>query len=139
MKRSRFHLAFPVQDLGEARAFFSGILGCTEGRSARRWVDFDFFGHQISAHLVDEADAEAAKNPVDGDRVPTRHFGLILEWADWEELRDSLQTKQAKFLIQPKIRFQGRAGEQATMFVVGPSSNVLEFKAFRDEKDIFRK
>jgi len=137
MSRPRFHLAFPVLDLGEARAFFNGLLGCNEGRSAPRWVDFDFFGHQISAHLRDRTEEPAAQNAVDGDRVPTRHFGLILDWEDWESLRDRLQDGGARFVIEPKVRFIGKPGEQATMFVDGPSGNVLEFKAFRSEKDIF--
>ena len=138
MKRPRFHLAFPVYSLEEARDFFGGVLGCAEGRSASRWVDFDFFGHQISAHLCDDSETPTQQNSVDGDRVPTRHFGLILDWSHWESLRDKLLEQQAKFVIEPKVRFRGRAGEQATMFVSGPSGNVLEFKAFRAEEDIFR-
>ena len=137
MTRPRFHLAFPVTDLTEARDFFGGLLGCTEGRSAPRWVDFDFFGHQISAHLCAAPEDQPAENAVDGDRVPTRHFGLILEWVQWETLRDQLEGRSAQFVIKPKVRFQGRPGEQATMFVRGPSGNVLEFKAFRAEQDIF--
>jgi len=137
MSRPRFHLAFPVSDLGEARSFFGGLLGCDEGRSAPRWVDFDFFGHQISAHLRDDEEGEPPLNSVDGDRVPTRHFGLILVWSDWELLRAKLVQGDARFVIDPKIRFVGQPGEQATMFVAGPSGNVLEFKAFRSESDIF--
>ena len=137
MTRPRFHLAFPVNSLEEARVFFLEILGCAEGRSAPRWVDFDFFGHQLSAHLRDEHTLQSAENTVDGDRVPVRHFGLILQWSEWESLRDTLQARKAQFVIEPKVRFQGRPGEQATMFVRGPSGNVLEFKAFRDELDIF--
>ncbi len=137
MSRPRFHLAFPVFDLDEARAFFGGLLGCREGRSAPRWVDFDFFGHQISAHLREIDVSEEAVNSVDGDKVPTRHFGLILEWDEWEQLRDVLLEARAQFVIKPKVRFVGKPGEQATMFVAGPSGNVLEFKAFRSESDIF--
>ncbi len=133
----RFHLAFPVDDLDAARSFFLDMIGCREGRSAPRWVDFDFFGHQLSAHLREPQLEAAAKNTVDGDRVPVRHFGLILQWTDWEELRAQLQDRGAHFVIEPKVRFQGKPGEQATMFVQGPSGNVLEFKAFRSEKDIF--
>ena len=112
MTRPRFHLAFPVFNLVEARSFFIDMLGCDEGRAATRWVDFDFFGHQISAHLCDEAEGPLAKNAVDGDRVPTRHFGLIMEWSEWETLRDQLTRKGAKFVIEPKIRFRGRPGER---------------------------
>jgi hypothetical protein len=137
MTRPRFHLAFPVSDIDEARSFFSGLLGCTEGRSAPRWVDFDFFGHQISAHLSEDAAALGGVNSVDGDRVPTRHFGLILNWPDWEDLRELLVQGDATFVIEPKVRFVGKPGEQATMFVAGPSGNVLEFKAFRSDSDIF--
>ena len=137
MSRPRFHLAFPVLDLDEARAFFGGLLDCDEGRSAPRWVDFDFFGHQISAHLRDADEPAAAMNSVDGDKVPSRHFGLILAWKEWEALRDVLVQRGAHFVIKPKVRFVGKPGEQATMFVAGPSGNVLEFKAFRTESDIF--
>ena len=131
-----FHLAFPVQCLSEARSFFCGVLGCTEGRSADRWVDFDFFGHQLSAHLVDDLDA-AATNSVDGDSVPVRHFGMIMKMGEWETLRDALITRGAQFIIEPKIRFQGEPGEQGTMFVRGPSGNAIEFKAFRSFESIF--
>ena len=138
VNRPRFHLAFPVFSLVDARVFFVDLLGCTEGRSASRWVDFDFFGHQLSAHLCEAPEASPAENSVDGDRVPTRHFGLIMAWPEWEALRDKLVDKGASFAIEPKIRFRGRPGEQATMFVKGPSGNVLEFKAFRLQEDIFK-
>ena len=138
MNRPRFHWAFPVFSLVEARSFFTGMLGCREGRSASRWVDFDFFGHQISAHLCDRTEESVSENAVDGDRVPTRHFGLILEWSNWVRLRDQLSEQGAVFVIEPKIRFRGEPGEQATMFVAGPSGNVLEFKAFRSQEDIFK-
>ena len=137
MTRPRFHLAFPVDDLNNARAFFVGLLGCNEGRSASRWVDFDFFGHQLSAHLRDHVGNTEAHNSVDGDSVPVRHFGLIMDWTHWHVLRDELIGRGADFLIEPKIRFVGKPGEQATMFVRGPSGNVLEFKTFRDDSDIF--
>jgi extradiol dioxygenase family protein len=132
-----FHLAFPVTDIAEARQFFGETLGCKEGRSAPRWVDFDFFGHQISAHLREESNTPAPTNSVDGDTVPVRHFGLILPWSDWESLCERLRSKGASFLIQPKIRFAGKPGEQGTMFVHGPSGNTLEFKTFRDFENIF--
>ena len=132
-----FHLAFPVPCLEEARSFFGTLLHCREGRSTPRWVDFDFRGHQLSAHLVREGDGDSSANSVDGDRVPTRHFGLILPWEEWESLRDHLQRHGAQFVIKPKVRFQGKPGEQATMFVQGPGKNVLEFKSFRDLGKVF--
>jgi extradiol dioxygenase family protein len=132
-----FHLAFPVPCLEEARGFFSGLLECAEGRSASRWVDFDFHGHQLSAHLVSDKEAVSATNAVDGDTVPTRHFGLILPWDDWETLGERLAREGAIFVIEPKIRFRGKPGEQGTMFIRGPGNNVLEFKTFRDMNKVF--
>ena len=131
-----FHLAFPVTDLDEARQFFVGILGCREGRSASRWVDFDFYGHQISAHLRPKVEG-SDRNAVDGDAVPVRHFGLILPFEEWEQLRDHLTRCGAEFLIEPKIRFRGKPGEQGTMFVRGPSGNAVEFKTFKDQSRVF--
>lgn len=134
--RPRFHLAFPVRDLEAARAFYAGQLGCPVGRESNRWIDFDFCGHQITAHLADEGHPPASSQ-VDGDRVPVRHFGLILDRADWEALAERLRKAGAAFLIEPRIRFRGRPGEQATMFVLDPSGNALEFKSFADEAAIF--
>ena len=131
-----FHLAFPVRDLKEARSFFEGTLGCNVGRSAERWVDFDFFGHQISAHLVDTDGVEAC-NEVDGDLVPVRHFGVVLRIEEWEKLRAQLDSNGADFIIPPKIRFKGQPGEQGTMFVRGPGDCALEFKAFRNLNAMF--
>jgi uncharacterized protein len=136
MRRPRFHLAFPVRDLGEARLFYSGLLGCAEGRSAHDWVDFDFHGHQIVAHLVHRGEASAT-NLVDGENVPVRHFGVILDLADWERLAERLKAAGIVFLIEPQVRFKGAPGEQATMFFLDPSGNALEFKAFADEGMIF--
>ncbi len=136
MSRPRFHLAFEVTDLDAAHRFYTEVLGAAVGRTDARWIDFDFWGHQITAHLVDEADA-AAHNDVDGDEVPARHFGLILPWDDWHALRDRLQAAGVAFLLAPKIRFAGKAGEQATMFLRDPSGNALEFKSFQDERSIF--
>ena len=132
-----FHLAFPVPSLEAAREFFGGLLGCAEGRSASRWVDFNFFGHQISAHLVDRPEDGIDTNSVDGDAVPCRHFGLILDWDQWSHLSEHLQKEEAQFVIEPKIRFAGKPGEQGTMFVQGPGDNVIEFKSFRDPSRIF--
>ena len=132
-----FHLAFPVHDLAAARAFYGGLLGCAEGRSAERWVDFDFFGHQISAHLVAGPNEEEPQNAVDGDAVPARHFGVILDWEGFEALRERLVAAGARFRIAPRLRFQGEVGEQKTMFLDDPSGNVIELKAFRDPARIF--
>jgi len=131
-----FHLAFPVDDLAAARAFYTGILGCRAGRETARWIDFDFFGHQITAHLA-PAGGPAAASAVDGDRVPARHFGVILEWDDWQALAGRLGERGVAFLIGPRIRFAGAPGEQATLFIEDPSGNALEFKAFRDPARIF--
>ncbi|WP_461494946.1 VOC family protein [Pyruvatibacter sp.] len=135
----RFHLAFPVDDLARARAFYGGLLGCAEGRSSESWVDFDFHGHQIVAHLAPDEAGRAATNAVDGDNVPVRHFGLILAWDQWEALSDRLKQANTDFIIEPHIRFKDQPGEQATMFFLDPAGNALEFKAFRDDADIFAK
>ncbi len=130
-----FHLAIPVRDLEQARAFYGNLLGCSEGRSAARWVDFDFFGHQLVCHLADDGDARRgieAGNPVDGDQVPVPHFGVVLEWRAWEALVSRLRTARVDFHIEPKIRFAGKAGEQAIFFICDPSGNTLEFKTFKD-------
>lgn len=132
-----FHLAFPVHDLAAARAFYGGLLGCPEGRSADRWIDFDLYGHQIVAHLSDDARAAEASNPVDGHDVPVPHFGVVLTMADWQALADRLQAAGVRFGIAPHIRFQGEVGEQATMFFRDPSGNALEFKAFADDAMLF--
>ncbi|MDE2196710.1 MAG: VOC family protein [Gammaproteobacteria bacterium] len=134
--RPPFHLAFPVQDLEEARSFYAGLLGCATGRESDRWIDFDFFGHQIVAHLA-PPERDTATNPVDGEDVPVRHFGVILEWDHWHALADKLKAAGVKFVIEPGIRFQGQVGEQATMFFKDPGGNALEFKAFRDTSQIF--
>jgi extradiol dioxygenase family protein len=132
-----FHLALPVHDLAAARAFYGGKLGCSEGRSAPRWVDYDFFGHQLSLHLAENSGI-AAHNPVDGDAVPIPHFGVILEWDTWHALARRLQDAHQDFIIEPRIRFAGQVGEQATMFFLDPSGNALEFKSFQDPSRIFQ-
>ncbi len=136
MSRPRFHLAFPVRDLAEARRFYGGLLGCPEGRSTADWVDFDFHGHQIVAHLCPPQASEAT-NPVDGAAVPVRHFGVILDPAQWRALADRLVEAGAAFLIAPTVRFKGLPGEQATLFIHDPSGNALEFKAFADDAMVF--
>jgi extradiol dioxygenase family protein len=132
-----FHLAFPVRDIESTRAFYGGILGCPEGRSAKDWIDFDFFGHQISAHVLPAACRPEEAHDVDGDDVPVRHFGAVLEWTRWEEMQTRLRAAGVPFLIEPHVRFRGKTGEQATMFVRDPSGNPLEFKAFRDPARLF--
>ncbi|MCC5812786.1 MAG: VOC family protein [Ectothiorhodospiraceae bacterium] len=132
----RFHLAFPVTDLEAARRFYLDVLGCRQGRDSERWVDFDFQGHQITAHLVDDRPGEPT-NPVDGKQVPVRHFGLILEWGAWERMVERLRAAGVDFLIEPGVRFKGKTGEQATCFFTDPSGNALEFKAFRDDAHVF--
>ncbi len=134
-----FHLAIPVSDLEHARQFYSGKLGCTTGRESERWVDYHFFGHQLVTHLDLSSSAKPVDNPVDGDQVPARHFGIILKPTDWNKLVDKLKISNTKFLIKPKTRFKGKAGEQSTFFILDPSGNALEFKSFKDDSVIFRK
>lgn len=131
-----FHLAFPVHDLAAARAFYGGVLGCREGRSSDQWIDFDFHGHQIVAHLAEGA-GDAAANPVDGHEVPVPHFGVVLTMADWRVLADRVRAAGVAFGIEPHTRFAGQPGEQATMFFRDPSGNALEFKAFADDAMLF--
>jgi uncharacterized protein len=131
-----FHLAFPVHDLDAARAFYGGVLGCPEGRSSDRWIDFSLYGHQIVTHLA-EGTGVAASNPVDGHDVPVPHFGVVLTMDDWKALAAKLEAAGTTFGIAPHIRFVGQPGEQATMFFRDPSGNALEFKAFADDAMIF--
>ncbi len=135
MTRPRFHLACPVTDLEATRRFYLDVLGCRLGREDARWIDFDFHGHQISAHLTDTPLSPPSNN-VDGKQVPVTHFGLILNWDEWHKLVAQLRAEQQRFLIEPHIRFAGQRGEQATFFILDPSGNGLEFKAFRDEARI---
>jgi uncharacterized protein len=135
--RPRFHLAFPVRDLAEARAFYGQLLGCQEGRSSDEWVDFDFFGHQIVAHLSRSEGGAEALNRVDGEDIPVRHFGVILDMPEWRVLAGRLSKTGQDFLVEPGVRFEGQPGEQATLFIRDPSGNALEFKAFADEAAVF--
>lgn len=138
--RPRFHLAFPVTDLEAARRFYTDILGCKTGRESDHWIDFDFYGHQIVAHLVAPEDHPmTATNAVDGHAVPASHFGVILDWDQYEQFVVNLEQKGVEFVIEPYVRFAGRKGEQATLFVRDPSNNYLEFKAFRDIDMLFDK
>ena len=134
-----FHLAFPVASLTEARAFYGCLLDCPEGRSSDTWVDFDFFGHQIVAHLAPEELLAAAAHDVDGDKVPVRHFGAVLDMDAWRALADRLRAAGVRFVIEPHVRFKGQPGEQATLFLLDPSGNALEFKAFADPSKLFAK
>lgn len=132
-----FHLAFPVDDLNAARQFYGGVMGCAEGRSSDEWVDFDFFGHQIVTHLAPGKSGDVMSNHVDGHGVPVPHFGVVLTMEEWQALADRLKTAGTDFVIEPTIRFQGKPGEQATMFLRDPSGNALEFKAFADDAMLF--
>ena len=135
--RPRFHLAFPVRDLAEARAFYGGLLGCPEGRSSDAWIDFDFYGHQIVAHLAPDEVGHKSTSAVDGEDVPVRHFGAILTLAEWEAMAARLKAADTRFVIEPQVRFKGEPGEQATLFFLDPSGNALEFKAFADDAMVF--
>ena len=141
MALSPFHLAIPVYDLAAARHFYGDVFGCPEGRSSEQWVDFDFFGHQlvIHEHSRTAAQEHAHTNPVDGHDVPVPHFGVVLGWAEWEALADRLKAREIAFVIEPYVRFKGQVGEQATMFLLDPCGNALEFKAFKDIDQLFAK
>ena len=134
-----FHLAFPVRDIEEARQFYVCVLGCGEGRSAPDWVDFDFYGHQVVAHLAPDECGHTQTSAVDDHQVPVRHFGAVLSIPQWETLADKLRRAGTKFIIEPYIRFKGEVGEQATMFFLDPSGNAIEFKAFRNMESLFAK
>ncbi|MCP1676860.1 extradiol dioxygenase family protein [Natronocella acetinitrilica] len=131
-----FHLAFPVTDLDTTRRFYEQVLGCERGRESEHWVDFNFHGHQITAHLVDQM-PQVPTNHVDGKQVPVQHFGLILEWDDWEVLAARLRDQAVTFIIEPTVRFAGKTGEQGTCFLLDPAGNALEFKAFRRPGEVF--
>lgn len=137
MTQPPFHLAFPVTDLAKARAFYGGLLGCSEGRSSEDWVDFNFYGHQIVAHLAPAEAGHKNTSAVDGDNVPVRHFGVVLSMAEWQALADRLTRAGIQFVIEPHVRFKGQTGEQATMFFLDPCGNALEFKAFNDIGQLF--
>ena len=137
MADTPFHLAFPVSDLEATRAFYGEVLGCAIGRTSDHWIDFNFFGHQVTAHLKPEELGEVKANAVDGKSVPVRHFGAILEWDQWHGLADTMKGRNTDFIIEPHIRFEGEVGEQATMFFLDPSGNALEFKSFKDKAQIF--
>lgn len=132
-----FHLAFPITDMTGTRRFYTEVLGCTVGRTAERWIDFNFYGHQLTAHLVDNHLEDTATNAVDGKQVPARHFGVVLDMDSWKSLAERIRNAGIEFIIEPGIRFKGEAGEQATMFFRDPCGNALEFKAFADPARLF--
>jgi uncharacterized protein len=134
-----FHLAFPVTSLAKARAFYGDLLGCPEGRSSPDWIDFDLYGHQIVAHLAPDEAGHRVTSEVDGDAVPVRHFGVVLPMPEWDALAAKLRAAAVRFIIEPHIRFKGQVGEQATMFLLDPCGNALEFKAFADPTRLFAK
>lgn len=137
--RPRFHLAVPVDDLGAARRFCGEVLGCPQGRESDTWVDWDLQGHQVVTHLVEAGERVAGRNPVDGHDVPVPHFGLLLGVEEFQRLADRLAGAGVEFVIPPHVRFPGQAGEQWTMFCYDPAGNALEFKAFADDADVFRR
>jgi extradiol dioxygenase family protein len=132
-----FHIAFPVDDLEQARRFYGEVLGCPEGRSSEQWIDFNFFGHQIVAHYKQRTAEATHSNPVDGHDVPVPHFGVVLTQDDWKALAERVSAAGVPFIIEPYTRFEGQAGEQSTMFFLDPSGNALEFKAFADLSQLF--
>ncbi len=134
-----FHLAFPVHDLDAARKFYRGVLGCDEGRSSDSWIDFNLYGHQIVAHLAPSSAGVRSANEVDADNVPVPHFGIVLPMKEWNMLAAKLRANGVEFVIEPKVRFAGEVGEQATMFFLDPSGNALEFKGFDDLSQVFAK
>ena len=136
---NRFHLAFPVNDLNTTKDFYKKILNCKIGRESESWVDFNLYGHQIVAHLAPKECSDVNLNKVDEDQIPCRHFGVILNWKEWEELSNKLSMLDVNYLIEPRIRFKNKSGEQRTFFIKDPSGNVLEFKTFKNDADVFKK
>jgi extradiol dioxygenase family protein len=136
--KAAFHLAFPVKSIGITKMFYHEVLGCPVGRSTEEWIDFDFFGHQISAHISVQMEEDVETSEVDGKKVPLRHFGAILPFEKWNELAHRLKAAGAEFVIEPQVRYEGQVGEQHIMFVNDPSGNALEFKAFTNSKEVFQ-
>ncbi len=134
-----FHVAFPVRDLKSTKEFYTTVLGCSVGRTSDHWIDFNLFGHQVVAHLSPNEAKIVDTGDVDEKKVPVRHFGVILEWDQWHRFADKLNANNVQFMIEPYIRFKGEVGEQATMFLLDPSDNALEFKSFKDQSFIFKK
>ena len=132
-----FHLAIPVNNIVDTRCFYVDILGCKVGREAERWIDFSFFGHQLSAHVGPDEIRQVQTNIVDGEQIPVRHFGIIMAWADWQAFIERLNRIGVNYLIKPTVRFNNQAGEQYTLFITDPSGNALEFKSFRNDASLF--
>ena len=139
MNIPRFHLAFPVMDLQGTKVFYTKVLGCALGRESNKWIDFNLYGHQIVAHFSPDECVKTNANKVDGDLIPSRHFGVILAWERWKILCEKMKKQKIPFMIQPKIRFKNLKGEQGTFFIQDPSGNVLEFKSFKDDSMVFEK
>jgi extradiol dioxygenase family protein len=135
--RPPFHLAIPVDDLAKAEAFYGGVLGLPQGRSADTWIDWNLAGHQVVTHFVASQRAGRASNPVDNHDVPVPHFGLVLPVADFHRMAERLRAAGTSFVIEPYVRFKGEVGEQWTMFFYDPAGNPMEFKAFADESQLF--
>ncbi len=138
-KLNPFHVAIPVHDLAAARIFYRDVLQCEEGRSSDQWVDFNLYGHQFVIHYKPKVEEPTHTNPVDGHAVPVPHYGVVLDWEDWEKLAHKLKEMDIRFVIEPYVRFKGEVGEQATMFFLDPCGNALEFKAFKDMGQLFAK
>ncbi|WP_047545418.1 VOC family protein [Psychroserpens sp. Hel_I_66] len=136
---SPFHIAIPVHNLDDCRAFYRDVLNCEEGRSSDHWVDFNFFGHQLVIHYKPQSQEDLHTNPVDGKSVPVPHYGVVLNWSDFHDFADHLRLKKVNFIIEPYVRFEGQTGEQVTMFFLDPAGNALEFKAFKDQTQLFAK
>lgn len=139
MSSRPFHLAFPVYNIESTRDYYTRILGCSVGRESEMWIDFNLYGHQVVAHLSPDDCTPSHLNYVDGDEIPVRHFGVILDWDEWENLCDRIEKMNSAYFIKPRIRFRGKKGEQATFFILDPSGNALEFKAFKHDSMIFAK
>lgn len=137
MSLTPFHLAIPVIDLEQATTFYGGLLGCEKGRCCEQWADWNFFGHQLVTHLVTEMPSMPKHKEVDNHAVPVPHFGVVLNWVDWQALAKKLRAAKVEFVIEPYVRFEGQTGEQATMFFLDPSGNALEFKAFQNIDQLF--
>jgi len=134
-----FHLAFPIYDINKTKNWYLKYLGCEVGRESKKWIDFNFFGHQISGHLVNKKELKIQTNSVDKQNIPVRHFGIILEWNHWKKIKTKLIQSKINFIVKPYIRFKGKTGEQATMFIKDPNDNILEFKSFKSDTSIFKK